>query len=442
MKGHLRLSKGELEMYRSVRKTNRYSEALVKNRKMVFIVRIMLDPKAIGWPRQRTRTRRTLRDWCQNMPLREAINKASIEHPYGITAWDASCCTCWLLFRSLFRLMPTHSTTLAEIGSKCSRASHSSNKECYLWWKAKGTLCCKYNGVRGYQASSLPRSAPRSLTIITGRNSDLGLMQVTIWLGALLRAHSFRSPAAQYKRLCGVAHTSGIYRYARWVERGRRYNAVTPSKQKAYILKVASAYRRISDYGNRRYRYHESTIVFFLKHYLLYWGTPNRSTRSVIPSFMPSFSFVQAWWRLHSKQAERFSIRFVLRAHFVIEKSSARHRISVYLYTKPWISYSLKAIWHFITPQDIYHRSRNFLAFVWTLYLNAAVDNGQGSRLFGNIEVFSDLCLIWSTPLVYKTLHAFERHLTAVIDEPSTKKPYAVMYGDLNGVYGLYKKFG
>jgi type IV secretory pathway VirB4 component len=86
MKDTFGLSKGELEMYRSVRKTNRYSEALIKTERWSSVVRIMLDPKGYWLTTTKDSDKAYLARLMQNMSLREAINKASIEHPYGITA--------------------------------------------------------------------------------------------------------------------------------------------------------------------------------------------------------------------------------------------------------------------------------------------------------------------------------------------------------------------
>ena len=94
------------------------------------------------------------------------------------------------------------------------------------------------------------------------------------------------------------------------------------------------------------------------------------------------------------------------------------------------------------TPQDIVIGLKLPQLCLDYYILNAAVDISQVFLAsFGNIEMFSDLCLV--DPLTgLQNIHAFERHLTAVIDEPDYKKPYAVMYVDLNGFTDFNKKFG
>ena len=137
--------------------------------------------------------------------------------------------------------------TLAEIGSKCSGLPTRLIKS-VIYVESKGNpYAVNINGVGGYQASSL-REALRVLYHYDRANSDLGLMQVNyLTWGPVMGL----TPVDLLRPSTNVCVGSVILReyidaHGGWKGVGR-YNAATPSKQRAYILKVASAYGRISD---------------------------------------------------------------------------------------------------------------------------------------------------------------------------------------------------
>ena len=137
--------------------------------------------------------------------------------------------------------------TLAKIGNKCSGLSTRLIKS-VIYVESKGNpYAVNINGVGGYQASSL-REALRVLYHYNRANSDLGLMQVNYLTWGPVTGLTPLDLLQPSTNVCvgSVILREYIDAHGGWKGVGR-YNAVSPSKQRAYILKVASAYRRISD---------------------------------------------------------------------------------------------------------------------------------------------------------------------------------------------------
>ena len=86
MKDTFGLSQGELEMFRSVRKTNRYSEALIKTQEWSSVIRIMLDPKGYWLTTTKDSDKAYLAELMREMSLPEAVDKAALTYPRGKAA--------------------------------------------------------------------------------------------------------------------------------------------------------------------------------------------------------------------------------------------------------------------------------------------------------------------------------------------------------------------
>lgn len=84
MRDTLGLSEGELDMYRSVRKGERYSEALIKTPGWSSLVRIILDPNAYWLTTSKDTDKAYLERLMVDMSLADAVSVAAREHPYGV----------------------------------------------------------------------------------------------------------------------------------------------------------------------------------------------------------------------------------------------------------------------------------------------------------------------------------------------------------------------
>jgi hypothetical protein len=86
MKDALGLSDGQLAMLRSLRKGARYSEAFIKTQGWQSIVRILLDTNGYWLTTSKDSDTANLHRLMENMSLQDSIQRATKEHPFGVTA--------------------------------------------------------------------------------------------------------------------------------------------------------------------------------------------------------------------------------------------------------------------------------------------------------------------------------------------------------------------
>lgn len=136
-------------------------------------------------------------------------------------------------------------TALVALGSRCSGLNEQIIKS-IIYVESRGNpYAVNVNGVGGFQPSTL-RDALRVLYKYNRANSDLGLMQINyLTWGRATKLTPIQMLDPEINVCLGsVILRDYINTHGGWKGVGR-YNAVSPKKQREYILRVASIYRRI-----------------------------------------------------------------------------------------------------------------------------------------------------------------------------------------------------
>lgn len=137
--------------------------------------------------------------------------------------------------------------SLMQVAQKCSGLSPSIVKSIIQVESRWNPYALNVNGVKGFQPETLAQ-ALYILYHFNRANSDIGLMQINyrVWGPVTgLTPMEFFDPATNVC-LGSLILRHYIDTYGGWRGVGR-YNAVSPGKQKDYILRVAAAYKRLKD---------------------------------------------------------------------------------------------------------------------------------------------------------------------------------------------------